>query len=99
MATFDINAYLNSKLGGSPSEGKIDAILRAKEEKLDGLRKFRDAMALEDPVRLQREQAIRDGRTAEERVQDIGLSLVQGLDGMAKLPAMLYDKTGYQCHV
>lgn len=91
MADFDIDAYLNRKLG-SPAPDKIDAIMQAKEAKIADLQKFREAFAAQNPDTALREQAIRDGRTGGEFVKDVGLSLVQGLDSLAKLPAMVYDK-------
>lgn len=90
MADFDLDAYLNSKLG-TPNPSKINDILRAKDEKIVELQKFREALAQNTDQALTA-QAVADGRTWGEFGKDVGLSAIQGLDGLAKLPAMVYDK-------
>ena len=90
MADFDVDAYLNKKLG-APNPSKIDDILRAKGEKLVELQKFKEALA-QNSTQALNAQAVADGRTWGEFGNDVALSAVQGLDGLAKLPAMVYDK-------
>lgn len=90
MAEFDIDAYLNSKFG-APNPGKINDILKAKDAKLVELQQFRESLAQNTDQALTA-QAVRDGRTWGEFGADVGLSALQGVDALAKLPAMVYDK-------
>lgn len=90
MAEFDIDAYLNNKFG-APNPGKINDILKAKDAKVVELQQFRESLAQNTDQALTA-QAVTDGRTWGEFGKDVGLSAIQGLDGLAKLPAMVYDK-------
>lgn len=90
MAEFDIDAYLNNKFG-APNPGKINDILKAKDAKLVELQQFRESLAQNTDQALTT-QAVRDGRTWGEFGADVGLSAIQGVDALAKLPAMVYDK-------
>lgn len=90
MAEFDIDAYLNNKFG-APNPSKINDILKAKDAKLVELQQFRESLAQNTDQALTA-QAVADGRTWGEFGADVGLSALQGLDGLAKLPAMVYDK-------
>jgi hypothetical protein len=90
MAEFDIDAYLNNKFG-NPNPNKIDDILKAKDVKLVELQRFREALAQNTDKALTA-QAVADGRTWGEFGSDVGLSALQGVDTLAKLPAMVYDK-------
>jgi hypothetical protein len=90
MKDFDLDAYLNTKLG-APNPGKIDEILKAKDSKIAELQQFRSSLAQNTDQAL-RAQAVTDGRTWGEFGKDIGLSALQGLDTLAKLPAMVIDK-------
>lgn len=90
MADFDINEYLNRKLG-APNPDKINELMRARKEKIASLNVYQNALAQNSAVAL-RDQAIASGRTWGEFGKDVGLSAVQGLDTVAKLPAMAYDK-------
>jgi hypothetical protein len=90
MAEFDLDSYLNNKLG-KPNPGKIDEILRAKDAKVVELQQFRESLAQNTDQALTA-QAVADGRTWGEFGKDVGLSAIQGFDGLAKLPAMVIDK-------
>lgn len=90
MAEFDIDAYLNNKFG-APNPGKINDILKAKDAKLVELQQFRESLAQNTDQALTA-QAVADGRTWGEFGADVGLSAIQGVDALAKLPAMVYDK-------
>lgn len=90
MAEFDIDAYLNSKFG-APNPGKINDILRAREAKLQELQQFRESLAQNTETALTA-QTVADGRTWGEFGKDVALSAFQGVDSLAKLPAMVYDK-------
>lgn len=92
MSTFDIDAYLSGKRESSGNvRGKVQEILDARKEKIASLDEFNTVLA-ENSERNLRAQAVRDGRTWGEFGKDVGLSALQGLDGLAKLPAMVYDK-------
>lgn len=90
MKDFDLDAYLNNKLG-APNPGKIDAIIKAKEAKLANLQQIQSSLAQNGQQALNA-QAVADGRTWGEFGADVGLSAIQGVDALAKLPAMVYDK-------
>lgn len=90
MAEFDIDAYLNNKFG-APNPGKINDILKAKDAKIAELQQFRESLAQNTDQALTA-QTVADGRTWGEFGKDVALSAVQGLDGLAKLPAMVIDK-------
>jgi hypothetical protein len=90
MAEFDLDAYLNNKLG-NPNPGKVDDVLRAKDAKIVELQQFRENLAQNTDKALTA-QTIVNGRTWGEYGKDVALSAVQGLDTLAKLPAMALDK-------
>lgn len=90
MAEFDIDTYLNNKLG-APNPGKINDILKAKEDKLLKLQAIQSDLARNSAQALQN-QTIAEGRTWGEFGKDVGLSTVQGLDTLAKIPTMAIDK-------
>lgn len=92
MSTFDIDAYLSGKRNSQGNvRGKVQSILDARKEKIASLNEFNNVLADNSEQNL-RAQAVRDGRTWGEFGADVGLSALQGLDGLAKLPAMVYDK-------
>lgn len=90
MADFDLNSYLDKRYG-APNPSKIDDIERAKAKKLVSLNAYREALA-SNPGEALANQAIANGRTWGEFAKDVALSGVQGLDTVAKLPAMAVDK-------
>jgi len=90
MATFNVDQYLLQKYG-APNPEKIDQILQARQEKLAGLETYRQALA-QNTAQVARDQAIDEGRSWGDYTKDLALSAVQGIDGLAKLPAMVYDK-------
>ena len=90
MAEFDLDTYLNNKLG-NPNPKKVDDILRAKDAKIVELQQFRENLAQNTDKALTA-QTIVNGRTWGEYGKDVALSAVQGLDTLAKLPAMAIDK-------
>lgn len=92
MSNFDIDAYLSSKQNSQGNvRNKVQDILDARKEKIASLNEFNTVLA-ENSERNLRAQVIADGRTWGEYGKDVALSAVQGLDTLAKLPAMAIDK-------
>jgi hypothetical protein len=92
MSSFDIDAYLSGKRNppGNTRE-KIQDILDARKEKIASLDAFSSALA-QNSANALTQQTIDDGRSWGDFSKDVALSGVQGLDTLAKLPAMAYDK-------
>jgi hypothetical protein len=92
MAEFDLNSYF-SKRQQLFGQDKVDALQKASAEKVQALQesRARDQAYLNSP-QAQIDRAVAEGRTWGEFGQDVGLSAIQGVDALAKLPAMVYDK-------
>ena len=85
------NQLLSSLADKYPLDVAIEkrkALLSAREEKVKAL----SAYASSVPEITQNQRLINSGRSWGEFSNDVALSAVQGLDGLAKLPAMVYDK-------
>ena len=97
MADFNSNDYFAKRFGRTTDESpldsvmptppvtpKLDALVQASAEKVEALRQY--------SAEMEKVKAVNEGRTWGEFGKDVGLSTIQGVDSLAKLPAMAYDK-------
>ena len=85
------NQLLSSLADKYPLDAAIEkrkALLSNREEKVKALSSYASSL----PKISQNHRLIDGGRSWGEFSNDVILSAVQGLDGLAKLPAMVYDK-------